>query len=301
MRATICPFATLVKGADWNLNGGRIVDPQCGIVHKTQGTGKSGLIRLGATRHHSTPGTFHFLICLDGELIQFYPVNVRCSHAAGANYRGCAQGELEGNTGEPCPAPQLVTLGRLARWMSDEWDVPRDLLVGDARVIGQGQASTPRVWIDRSDYRGFANHAAVAYPPDTSYHHYDGVTLAEWQIAIGAEPIEEQRRTDMPVVTGAKYADGHLEAWLIEGSAAIKQFGGVASAVGYPQEAIDYASTIKTPFITTTPALLDAAKARGAARGATISGPVTVTIDAAAVAAALPKALLDETARRLSA
>lgn len=184
----ICPFATLVRGADWHLNLSRLIDPQVGIVHTTQGNDSRALL---ANRHHNSPGTAHFLI-RDGVLEQYYPINVKCSHAAGANGRGAAVAELEHFTGQPVDKRDLAMLGRLARWQNTEWGVPLDFRVGDARVIGQGQASSPRIWIDRSTYRGFLNHAGVDYPPDRSLLHYDGITVDEWRIAIGTAPRKKE-------------------------------------------------------------------------------------------------------------
>lgn len=185
----LCPLATYKPGVDSAENDARRQGVRVGIVHTTEGVG-DGLIALGATRHHNTPGTFNFLVMQDGRLYQFYPADVRCSHAAGANHAGPGI-EHEGFTGQPRPAAQLATLGRLARWLHDEWGVPLTYRTGD-----------PRIWLDNTADRGFFAHRKVDYPPDTSLRHFDQITTAEWATALGTQPSTQESDPDMWILKG---------------------------------------------------------------------------------------------------
>jgi hypothetical protein len=209
----ICPFATLLRGADWNQNGSRRLTVRAVTIHTTQGTNSVG---LGASRHHSSPGTFNFLVGRKGELWQFYPAHVRCSHAAGSNTAGPGI-ENEGYTGNPLAAPQLATLGRLSHWLGTEYGVPLTYRTGD-----------PRIYVDQTpDFRGFIAHRAVDYPPNTSYRHYDEITPAEWATAIGAtEGIEEDEMTTdelVNVLRGEGISGGYWQAKLDETNALLKE------------------------------------------------------------------------------
>lgn len=178
----VYPGATLLQGADWGINGGRRQGVRAVVVHTTQGNNSVG---VGQSRHHDTPGTFNFLIEPDGRVYQFYPADVRCSHAAGANHAGPGI-ELEGFTGVPRPGPQLAALGALARWLASQYGVPLTYRTGD-----------PRDYVDQSGYRGFIAHRGVDYPPDHSLLHFDEITPAEWSTALGAGPAPS-----LPIVGG---------------------------------------------------------------------------------------------------
>ncbi len=178
----ICPFATLLQGADWALNGSRLQPVRAVTVHTTEGVNSVG---VGQSRHHNTPGTFNFLTGRAGQLWQFYPADVRCSHAAGSNKAGPGI-ENEGFTGQALTDAQLAVLGRLCRWLSDAFSVPLTYRTGD-----------PRIYVDQAPFTGFIAHRAVDYPPDTSLRHYDEITPAEWQTAIGAPKPEPPKDDPM--------------------------------------------------------------------------------------------------------
>lgn len=162
---------TVVHGASWADNDSRRQPVRAVTIHRTEGTNSLGLL---TNRSHNSPGTVTGLIAQDGRSWQFYPCGVRCSHAAGANQAGDGW-ELEGFTRAPAPAAQLATLGRIAHFYHDELDVPLLYRTGD-----------PRNWVDNSGYHGFIAHRAVDYPPDRSLLHYDQITPAEWQTAVGS-------------------------------------------------------------------------------------------------------------------
>lgn len=164
MTSGACPFANYTPGADSALNASRAQSVPFAVLHRTQGTDSRG---LGATRHHSTPGTFHFLVRA-GVLYQFYPVWVRCSHAAGGN-DGVGI-EIEGYDGEPVADQDLEILGRLALWLHDTYGIPLSFYDG------------PRRQIDDSGFRGFVTHASIATLP--KWQHADNITAAEWDEAI---------------------------------------------------------------------------------------------------------------------
>ena len=188
----ICPFATQLPGADSRFNDARRQGVPFVVQHRTQGYNSVG---LGQSRHHDTPGTFNFLTGLAGELWQFYPADVRCTHAAGGN-NGCGV-ENEGFTGDPLPAPQLATLTRLVGWFYDEWGVPLAYETGD-----------PRVWVDATGWSGHIAHRKIAYPPNPSYHHSDEVLMSDWAQII-APPTQE---IDMRILKGP---DGAF--WITDG------------------------------------------------------------------------------------
>lgn len=166
------PFAQYVPGADTGLNDSRRQGVRAVTVHTTQGPDSRG---VGQSRHHNTPGTFNFLN-RDEAIYCYYPADVRCSHAAGANHAGPGC-ENEGYTGRPLTANQITHLGQLARWLHDTYGVPLTYRTGD-----------PREWIDNTGFRGFIAHRAVDYPPDTSLRHGDEITPGEWAAAVGSAP-----------------------------------------------------------------------------------------------------------------
>lgn len=176
----VCPFASLLQGADWSGNGARVLSVRAVTVHMTEGTNSVG---LGQSRHHDTPGTFNFLTGRAGELWQFYPADVRCSHAAGANQAGPGI-ENEGFTGQALPDAQVQILGRLCHWLSDQYGLPLTYRTGD-----------PRVYVDATwSFSGFIAHRAVDYPPDHSLLHFDEITTDEWARATGT-PTKRKRHT----------------------------------------------------------------------------------------------------------
>lgn len=184
--AEVCPAARLDPGADWYLNQTRLFVPRGLVVHTTQGRNSLPLLK---SRHHVSPGTVQYHIRA-GALTCIYPDNVRCSHAAGANYAMTGV-ELEEYTGEPLAAENAVALARLADWHSVRWGWDRTAyFTGD-----------PRVWIDQSWYRGAVAHRGVDYPPDRSLLHYDEIRLDEWPPVVRPHPpIEEVIDVD-PVYT----------------------------------------------------------------------------------------------------
>ena len=170
----VCPFATYQPGADSHLNGARGQGVPFAVLHRTQGIDSRG---LGRTRHHSTPGTFQFLIHR-GELYQFYPARVRCTHAAGGNDGPGV--EIEGFTGEPVPAVDLTVLGRLAHWLHDTYGVPLTMYDGARR------------YIDDTGFRGFVTHRSIETAPE--WRHTNYITPAEWLEAIGDDVTDDQAR-----------------------------------------------------------------------------------------------------------
>lgn len=231
MANPICSFAEQVHGADYGSNGSRLVTVRCATVHTTEGYGL-GLINLGKTRRHSTPGTFNFLILEDGRIIQFYPANVRCSHAAGSNYTGPGI-ELEGKTGVPRPAAQLASLGRLVKWLAAEFNIPL--------VYEHGN---PRVWADQTPtLKEFISHDHVDYPPNISYRHYDFIPDKEWLEAVGTAVTIRRIRSDMIILLAPNiYVANTWIAFLCVGSTILREFpGSPTGAFGIPQPAIDYA------------------------------------------------------------
>lgn len=163
-------FAIYRPGASSSENDSRRQPVRAVVVHTTQGPDSRG---VGETRTHSSPGTFNFLVRDEG-VYCFYPADVRCSHAAGANHAGPGI-ENEGYTGQPLTANQIVHLGQLAHWLADTYGVPLRYATGD-----------PRLWLDNTADSGFFAHRKVAYPPDLSLQHFDEITPDEWARAIGA-------------------------------------------------------------------------------------------------------------------
>ena len=184
----ICPFASLEPGADWWMNDSRRIDTRAMVVHRPQGT-CPGVVSVGVTRHHGSPGTFHFTLCNDGELHQHYPVNVNCSHAAGAN--GAAFGvEAEDFDGVAPSDASLRTLARLAEWARAEgWIANTDYYNGEN---GRG-------WLDVVEWpQGVLSHAAIDYPPNRSYLHYDDITQDEYARGMALLGHDDSGATPRP-------------------------------------------------------------------------------------------------------
>lgn len=170
MSSGICPLAIQVPGADSGSNAQRRFTVAGMVVHRPQGT-CPGVVQVGRTRHHDSPGTFQLTLCHDGTLHQHYPTNVRCSHAAGANKRTFGV-EIEDYDETPLLRPQLVTLGRLARWAAAEHGFPLAFYDG------------PRIWVDESGFRGVLPHSSVDYPPNPAFRHVDDIKRHEWNEAL---------------------------------------------------------------------------------------------------------------------
>ena len=172
------PFALYVPGADTALNESRRLHVRGAVIHTTQGVDSR---ELGARRRHSTPGTFNFLI-RDGVLYCYYPAWVRCSHAAGGNFIGPGI-EIEMFDGQPVATEDLITLGRLILWLNKEYGVSLNYKEGD-----------PRIWADKTTFKGFIAHAGLDYPPNVSFRHYDNITESEFARAlqlVGGDDVPE--------------------------------------------------------------------------------------------------------------
>jgi len=171
MAEGIPPFAAYYPGADTHLNPSRRQGVPFAVIHRTQGHDSRG---LGRTRHHSSPGTFQFLI-REGTLYCYYPAHVRCTHAAGANDGPGI--EIEGYTGQAVPERDLAVLGRLARWLHETYGVPLTMYDG------------PRRWIDDHGFRGFVTHRSVETAP--KWRHTNYITPLEWARALSLGGAQE--------------------------------------------------------------------------------------------------------------
>lgn len=165
-------WAELRPGADWWMNEQRSQDVRAVTLHKPQGT-CPGVVSIGVSRNHGSPGTFNATLCFDGTLRVHYPWNVRCTHAAGGNAAGPGV-EIEDYQGNECNDEQLRTLGRLIEWSHVEWGTPKAYYDG-----GLG-----RIWLDVHPFAGWLPHSAIDYPPNRSFLHYDGLLPGEWERAI---------------------------------------------------------------------------------------------------------------------
>lgn len=163
-------FCIYAPGADTAQNDSRRQSVRAVTVHRTQGTDSRN---LGKTRHHSTPGTFNFLV-RDEAVYCYYPADVRCSHAAGANHSGPGI-EIEGFTGAAISAKQSSRLGQIARWLHTTYGVPLELYDG------------PRTVIDGTAFAKFVNHNSVQTEPQ--YRHTDRIPVAEFLTAVGVGPV----------------------------------------------------------------------------------------------------------------
>lgn len=187
-------------GADTALNASRRFTPVAFAIHRPQSR-CPGVVGVGRTRHHSTPGTFNQVSCADGRGHGIYPFDCRCTHAAGANHVA-AGNEADGFQGERCGDPLLRSLGESFVHANREWGIP----------LKKYPDGAPRVWLDRTgrvDGCGFYNHSSIDYPPDRSLNHHDGITDAEFARSlqlVGAAPIMEI--PDMLTFTGK---DGPLK------------------------------------------------------------------------------------------
>lgn len=195
-------------GADSASNGVRSQAVRAVTLHRTVGSWP-GDYSVGKNRHHSSPGTFNFLIGADrDQAVMFYPPEVRCSHAAGANRAGPGI-EFSGQNGAPLTDWQIEAGGELIRSLARDYGVPLVLYSG------------PRIAVDGSDYRGFVNHASVETEP--RYRHVDYVTDDEFtRMAGGITPAAEGDE-DLPFIiyiieVGPKHgwllADGTGYSWL---------------------------------------------------------------------------------------
>lgn len=138
------------------------------VLHRTIGSWP-GDYGVGKNRRHDSPGTFNFLVGqAPGQWVQFYPADVRCSHAAGANAIGPGI-EFSGQNGEPLTDWQVEAGGQIITWLAYMYGLPLTLKEGD-----------PREWVDQTGFRGFVNHRGVDYPPNTSYRHFNFVTADEF-------------------------------------------------------------------------------------------------------------------------
>lgn len=162
---------------------GRPIDVRTVTLHRTIGRWP-GDYSVGKHRDHNS-GTFQWLIGQDdGQWVQFYPANSFCSHAAGSNEAGPGI-EISGQNGEDLTDWQVDALGRILRWLRDEWHVAPTFTDGD-----------PRVWIDTVGPAGFVTHRHVAYPPRPSLHHYDYITDDEFTRALAPAPVPDPPKKD---------------------------------------------------------------------------------------------------------
>lgn len=185
-------------GADTHLNDSRRQNVRAVTFHRTVGTWP-GDHSVGKNRHHDTPGTFNYLIGQDeGQHACFYPADVRCSHAAGANQAGPGI-EFSGQNGEPLTDWQVRAGGELVRWLAAEFGVP--LVFHDF----------PRISVDGSGFAGFVTHSAVATQPQ--WLHYDYITGDEWsRMTTVAAPDFFEEPSMFFVVNEGKYAGRRLVA-----------------------------------------------------------------------------------------
>lgn len=163
----------------------RFVAVRAVTCHRTIGRW-SGDYGVGKNRSHAAPGTFNFLVGQDeGQWVQFYRADCRCSHAAGANYAGPGI-EFSGLNDERLTPWQIKAgafiVGTLVR------------IYGFPRVLRE---DSPRIWLDQSGYRGAINHLGVDYPPNPSYRHYDFITQAEFLGGVEPPPELPDLETDM--------------------------------------------------------------------------------------------------------
>lgn len=185
------PGSVINAGADTALNDTRRITVRAAIIHRPQGR-CPGVVAIGTSRHHSTPGTFNETVCDDGTLHGHYPADVRCSHAAGANYTGPGA-EVDGYQGEALTVGALRALGRSILHKHHDFGLPLRLY----------PPSAPRIWLDRDGPVagfGFYNHSSIDYPPNRTFLHYDGITEAEFARAIELagggtdDPTDDRRR-----------------------------------------------------------------------------------------------------------
>jgi hypothetical protein len=149
----------------------RRIDVRTVTLHRTIGRWP-GDYSVGKTRDHNS-GTFQLLIGQgDGQWVQFYPINTFCSHAAGSN--NCGPGiEISGQNGEPLTDWQIDALGKIMRWLRDDWGIAQTFREGD-----------PRTLYDDAGPSGFVCHNSVFYP-NPRYIHHDYITEDEFNRAFG--------------------------------------------------------------------------------------------------------------------
>jgi hypothetical protein len=158
----------------------RGIDVRTVTLHRTIGFWSNDF-SLGKHRSHDE-GTFQFLIGQDpGQWAQFFAVNTFSSHAAGSNEVGPGI-EISGQNGEPLTDWQIDALGRIMRWLRDEWGIAETFAEGD-----------PRVQYDLVGPSGFVCHNNVFHPNPKLIHH-DFITRDEWTRAFGASSQSREDR-----------------------------------------------------------------------------------------------------------
>ena len=212
MPAHVPPFATYVPGADSHLNASRIQSVPYAVLHRTQGNDSRA---LGKNRLHSSPGTFNFLI-RQGMLYCYYPANVRCSHAAGAN--GGPGVEIEGFTGIPVADADLELVGQLSHWLHTSYGVPLFFYDGPRRPT--------------SGFRGFITHRSVATEPQ--WQHHDYITAQEWADAIG----DSMPLTFEDGIAIAKIVQNEVDPVEAKIDALTKKVDALSALAGVPQTSV---------------------------------------------------------------
>lgn len=286
------PGFIIEPGADTALNGSRRIGVRWAIIHRPQGRCPS-VVGLGQTRRHSSPGTFNACTCDDGHGHGFYPHDVKCSHAAGANTGGPGN-EVDGFQGELIGDGALLALGQWVLDLSATHGLPPALYPPEA----------PRVWLDRNGPVagfGFYGHLSVDYPPDRSLNHYDGPTSAEFQRAIalaGGSAPARRRRSDMHIGF-VPNAAGKL-AYVVDGGVMLDQLKSDPRdpTYGLPQSALDMGAKMNLYFKDYTLEGWAMVMARTNAVP-TVGGGSGAPIDVAAIAHAAAVAAVEEHGRRL--
>lgn len=208
----------------------RRIKVQTVTIHRTTGTWP-GDYSVGKNRSHND-GTFQYLIGqAHGQWVQFYPLDTFASHAAGANQVGPGI-EISGQNGEPLTDWQVDALGRVLRFLRDEWGIAPTFTDGD-----------PRVWADNAPPLGFITHRHVAYPPNVSFQHYDYITDDEFSRALGGgspapEPGPERKAAPDVTICCIDYLG--VKAYLVQAGLIVKTFHGPLAANNVPQDANDH-------------------------------------------------------------
>lgn len=197
-------------------------------LHRTIGTWP-GDYSVGKNRLHSTPGTFNFLIGQDeGQWVQFYSSDTRCSHAAGSNTAGPGI-EFSGQNGEPLT----------------DWQIRAGRHVIGALAFFHGLPlvlhDEPRIQVDGSSFRGFVNHRGVATSPQ--YQHFDYVTQDEFA-RMAAPPVAAGSSGGTEaMIYAALNVDGSWTCRLFQGTHLVREFPREPRGhVNLPQPALDWAN-----------------------------------------------------------
>lgn len=160
----IMPGIPYVPGASSAENNNRTQGCPFAVMHRTIGKWP-GDFSVGKNRTHSSPGTFQFLVGQDeDEWVQFYPADVRCTHAAGGN-DGCGI-EFSGQNGEPLTGWQLRAGKEIITFLTREFGVEKTLYDG------------PRKQIDDTSFRGYVNHLSILTSPQ--YQHFNYISQIEF-------------------------------------------------------------------------------------------------------------------------